>query len=64
MFYFNINKPQRFFFLQNTSCIRKPGGAGGVRTPCTLPLDPPQYQSPAELAKGFLKKRNWYMEYL
>ena len=34
-----------FFFLQNTSCIRKPqvisGGRGGVRTPCTLPLDPP-----------------------
>ena len=25
------------FFLQNTSCIRKPQ----VRTPCTLPLDPP-----------------------
>ena len=33
-----------FFFLQNTSCIRKPqviSGGGGVRTPCTLPLDPP-----------------------
>ena len=32
------------FFLQNTSCIRKPqviSGGGGVRTPCTLPLDPP-----------------------
>ena len=33
------------FFLQNTSCIRKPqvisGVGGGVRTPCTLPLDPP-----------------------
>ena len=31
-------------FLQNTSCIRKPAGhlgGGGVRTPCTLPLDPP-----------------------
>ena len=32
------------FFLQNTSCIRKPqvisGLGGGVRTPCTLPLDP------------------------
>ena len=37
------------FFLQNTSCIRKPqviseGGGGGVRTPCTLPLDPPLKQ--------------------
>ena len=33
-----------FFFLQNTSCIRKPqviSDGGGVRTPCTLPLDPP-----------------------
>ena len=33
------------FFLQNTSCIRKPqvisGEEVGVRTPCTLPLDPP-----------------------
>ena len=37
------------FFLENTSCIRKPrvisgeGGGVGVRTPCTLPLDPPLY---------------------
>ena len=40
---FNTNKPKSFF-LQNTSCIRKPqiiSGGGGVRTPCTLPLDPP-----------------------
>ena len=34
------------FFWENTSCIRKPqvisgGRGGGVRTPCTLPLDPP-----------------------
>ena len=31
------------FFLQNTSCIRKPQviSSQGVRTPCTLPLDPP-----------------------
>ena len=31
------------YFLQNTSCIRKPlviSGGGGLRTPCTLPLDP------------------------
>ena len=39
--YFNANKPH--FFLQNTSCIRKPQviSGGGVRTPCTLPLDLP-----------------------
>ena len=31
------------FFLQNTSCIRKPQVilGGGVRTACTLPLDLP-----------------------
>ena len=42
--YFNTNKPHSFFlFLQNTSCIRKPRviSGRGVRTPCTLPLDPP-----------------------
>ena len=46
LLYFNTDKPH-IFFLRNTSCIRKPqvisgvGGGGGVRTPCTLPLDPP-----------------------
>ena len=41
--YFNTNKPHSFFFWQNTSCIRKPQiiSGGGVRTPCTLPLDRP-----------------------
>ena len=42
LLYFNTNKPHSFFFLQNTSCIRKPQViSGGVHTPCTLPLDPP-----------------------
>ena len=49
MLYLNTNKPHSFF-LQNASCIRKSqvisgvlrgGGGGGVRTPCTLPLDSP-----------------------
>ena len=54
LLYFNTNKPHSFF-LQKTSCIRKPqvisdgggGGGGGPRPPppppppCTLPLDPP-----------------------
>ena len=35
------------FFWQNASCIRKPlvisGEGGGLRTPCTLPLDSPLY---------------------
>ena len=40
LLYFNTNKPH-IFFWQNTSCIRKPQViSGGVRTPCTLPLDP------------------------
>ena len=30
------------FYLQNTSCIKKPQIiSGGVRNPCTLPPDPP-----------------------
>ena len=43
LLYFNTNKPHSFFFSQNTSCIRKSQviSGGGVRTPCTLPLDPP-----------------------
>ena len=43
LLYFNTNKPHTIvFFLQNTSCIRKPQViSGGVRTPCTLPIDPP-----------------------
>ena len=46
LLYFNTNKPHSFFFffLQITSCIRKPqviSGGGGVPTPCTLPPDPP-----------------------
>ena len=42
-----------FHFLQNTSCIRKPQviSKGGVRTPCTLPLDPPLSTPPV-----------WYFE--
>ena len=39
-----INHIVFFFFLQITSCIRKPqviSGGGGVPTPCTLPPDPP-----------------------
>ena len=39
---FNTNKPYSFFLQKYTSCIRKPQViSGGVRTPCTLPLDPP-----------------------
>ena len=41
----NIIPHSFWFFLRNTSCIRKPqvisGRGGGVRTLCTLPLAPP-----------------------
>ena len=44
------------FFLQNTSCIRKPqvisGGGGGLCTPCTLPLDSPLLWSPLMTSWG------------
>ena len=45
LLYFNTNKSHSFFFcripvvLENRRSSR--GGGGGVRTPCTLPLDPP-----------------------
>ena len=42
LLYFNTNKPHSFFcripvVLENRRSSQK----GGVRTPCTLPLDPP-----------------------
>jgi len=51
MLYFNTNKPHSFFFLQNTSCIRKPqvisGGVGGAH-----PLHPPPRSAPVLVACG------------
>ena len=47
LLYFNTNRPHSFFsfffFLQNTSCSRKPQviSGVGVHTPYTLPLDSP-----------------------
>ena len=48
LLYFNTNKPHSFFFLQNTSCIRKPqviSGGGGVH-----PLHPPPRSAPVNSA--------------
>ena len=43
------------FFWQNTSCIRKPlVTSGGVRTPCTLPLDPPLRLYTSESPRTFV----------
>ena len=49
LLYFNTNKPHRSFFffgripveLENRRSSQREGGR--VRTPCTLPLDPPLY---------------------
>ena len=66
LLYFNINKNHIVSFsLQNTSWIRKPqviSEGGGVRTPCTLPLDPPLiFQSviimPSNLKKTYTMKK-------
>ena len=48
LLYFNTNKPHSFFFLENTSCIRKPqvisgGGGGGWGA---HPLHPPPRSAP------------------
>ena len=44
LLYFNTNKPHSFFFCRIPVVLenrRSSRGGGGVRTPCTLPLDPP-----------------------
>ena len=51
LLYFNTNKPDFFFFLQYTSCIRKPqvisGGGGGAQ-----PLHPPPRSAPVLPSKS------------
>ena len=53
------------FFLQNTSSIRKPQViSGGVRTPCTLPLDPPLNLKSLCRKHGFtLVHKVYYLKY-
>ena len=41
LLYFNTNKPLSFFFAVVLENRRSSQGEEGVRTPCTLPLDPP-----------------------
>ena len=44
LLYFNTNKPHSFFFFGRIPVVfenRRSSQGGGVRTPCTLPLDPP-----------------------
>ena len=39
--YFNTNKPHSFFCRIPVALENRRSSQGGVRTPCTLPLDPP-----------------------
>ena len=43
LLYFNTNKPHSFSFCRRPVVLenRRSFQWGGVRTPCTLPLDPP-----------------------
>ena len=42
LLYFNTNKPHSFFFCRIPVVLEnRRSSRGGVRTPCTLPLDPP-----------------------
>ena len=45
LLYFSTNKPHSFFFFYRIPVVsenrRSSRGGGGVRTRCTLPLDPP-----------------------
>ena len=45
LLYFNTNKPHSFFFLGRIPVVleNRWSSQGGVRTPCTLPLDPPLF---------------------
>ena len=61
LLYFNTNKPHSFFFLQNTSCIRKPqvisGGGGGAH-----PLHPPSRSAPVFRKEGKTPGNEGYLE--
>ena len=48
LLYFNTNKPHSFFWKIPvvSENRRSSAGGGGMRTPCTLPLDPPLHFSP------------------
>ena len=57
LLHFNTNKPHSFFFLQNTSCIRKlqviSGGEGAQ------PLHPPPRSAPDTLATPLFSPFLW-----
>ena len=53
MLYFNTNKPHRFFCRIPLVLENRRSSQGEVRTPCTLPLDPPLSFLPVLLLPAF-----------
>ena len=55
LLYFNTNKPHSFFFFCRIPVVlenRRSSRGGGVRSYCTLPLDPPLRAIGKELSSG------------
>ena len=52
LLYFNTNKPHSFFFLQNTSCIRKLQAISGEGWGGVHPLHPPPRSAPGTVGQG------------
>ena len=70
LLYFNTNKPHSSFFFCRIPVVleNRRSSQGGVRTPCTLPLDPPLYlqldliaSSYFSFTSGFLQRRLWFV---
>ena len=60
--YFNNNKPHSFFLAEHQLYKKTAGhlrGGGGVRTPCTLPLDPPLKLTKVQPSLGALDKEKY-----
>ena len=60
LLYFNTNKPHSFcripVVLENCRSSQGGGGGGGVRTPRTLPLDPPLLRASGDLMNSPAKR--------
>ena len=60
LLYFNTNKPHSFFVCRIPVVLenrRSSRGGGGVRTPCTFPLDPP-LMVVSDVGRSALSMRN------